>query len=97
MEAAQAHAAELAAMRAQLQALQEAASKAQAELHADRAKLEALEEEAVFARQGLSDLEAALQQERVQHEESTCKVTFTRTLAELLGDLCSTDYHSPPL
>ncbi len=72
--AAQAHDEQLAATRAQLQALQESMSGAQTELRAERAKLEALAEEAALARQGFTDLEAALQQERILHEEAVHKV-----------------------
>ena len=94
--AANAHAAEVAAMRAQLQAVQEATSKAQAELRADRAKLEALEGEAALLRQGVAELEAALQQERLQHEESTCKVILITPSQNSPISLLHS-IHGPPL
>lgn len=64
---------------------QDAASQAQAELRAERAKLERLQEEAALARQGLTDLEAALQQERSQHKAATCQVI--RALSASLSHL----------
>lgn len=72
--AVHAHEQQLAALHAQLQALQSTASQAQGELRAERERLAALEEEAALARQGLADLEAILQQERSQHEETAHKV-----------------------